>query len=73
MEYEQFEEFLKQINLKKGEFAELVSMNSNSVSNWRQAGKVPHWVKSWLENYIKAKDLDRVADAVAPILRNREG
>lgn len=53
MEYNEFEELLKRAELKKAKFAELVSMNPNSVSNWNKSDKVPEWVKSWLELYIK--------------------
>lgn len=65
---------LNKLNLSKKEFANLSNISYNTVNNWNDENRpVPPWVKSWLENYIKAKDLDRVADAVAPILRNREG
>ena len=72
MNNEQFEELLKKACINKKEFAGLVEMNYTSVTNWASNNNVPRWVKSWLENYIKAKDLDRVADAVAPILSKRE-
>ncbi len=73
MENEQFEELLKQAQINKKKFAELVEMNYTSVTNWSSNNNVPKWVKSWLENYIKARDLDKVAEAIAPILQKRDG
>lgn len=68
MKNEVFEELLKQAKINKKEFANLVEMNYTSVTNWASNDNVPRWVRSWLKNYIKAKKLDEVADAVAPIL-----
>ena len=73
MNKEEFNNLLKQANLTKTEFSEIIDMKYTSVNNWGGSQKFPRWVKSWLENYIKAQDLDRVADAVAPILQKREG
>lgn len=64
MEYKEFEELLKKAELKKTKFAELVSMNPNSVSNWNKSDKVPEWVKSWIENYIKAKKIDDIKNMI---------
>lgn len=70
MNFNEFEELLEKANLKKSEFANLVEMNTNSVSNWSSSNKIPPWVKSWLENYIKAKDMDKVVEAVKPHIKN---
>ncbi len=73
MKKKEFDNILKSIGLSRQEFADITKLTYGSVSNWNDDNKpVPGWVKSWLENYIKAKDLDRVADAVAPILQKRE-
>ena len=69
MNYEIFEELLKEANLTKKEFAELVDMNYTSITNWNKSEKIPFWVKSWLENYIKAKVSDKVIDAVKPFVK----
>ncbi|MGJ0493296.1 helix-turn-helix domain-containing protein [Aliarcobacter cryaerophilus] len=69
MNYEIFEELLKEANLTKKEFAELVDMNYTSVTNWNKSEKIPSWVKSWLENYKKAKVSDKVIDAVKPFVK----
>ncbi len=55
-----FEELLQVAGLSKKEFANLVDMNSNSVTNWNKSDKVPQWVGSWLNLYIenqKCKEL----------------
>lgn len=69
MDFIEFEKLLDSAGLKKGEFASIVGMNANSVSNWSSSDNVPYWVKSWLENYIKAKDMDKVIDAVKPYVK----
>lgn len=69
MNNEDFEELLKNANLNKKEFATLVEMNYTSVTNWSGNNNVPKWVKSWLENYIKAKEMDKVVEAVRPFVK----
>lgn len=65
----EFDETLKGIGLSRKEFATLTNMAYSSVSNWNDENKpVPGWVSSWLDNYIKAKILDTVAEAVKPHL-----
>lgn len=58
MDNKEFESLLKNTGLSKKEFAVEVGMNYNSVTNWNKSDKVPEWVKSWIENYIKAKNFD---------------
>lgn len=67
MNFNEFEKLLEKANLKKSEFANLVEMNTNSVSNWSSSNKIPPWVQSWLENYIKAKSYNDVKDKVLEI------
>jgi len=68
MKKEEFTRILKQENLAKKEFANLVNMSYNTVNNWNDDNKpVPPWVKSWLENYIKAKSYEDVKDKVFKI------
>ena len=66
--YEHFQELLKKANLSKKEFASLVEMNYTSVTNWNSKNTPPKWVKSWLQNYIKAQDLNSVVKAVKPYI-----
>lgn len=56
MDNQTFEELLKDAGLTKKEFAQLVDMNSNSVTNWNKSDKVPQWVNSWLKLYIENKE-----------------
>jgi len=38
-------------------FSTIISYNT--VNNWNDENRpVPPWVKSWLDNYVKAKDMD---------------
>ncbi len=61
---------LKEINLSKKEFAVLSNISYNTVNNWNDDNRpVPPWVESWLENYIKAKDIDKIVDAVKPYIK----
>ena len=61
---------LKDINLSKKEFANLSNISYNTVNNWNDENKpVPPWVESWLENYIKAKDIEKVAQTMKPYIK----
>ncbi len=64
---DEFTEILKSIELSKKDFAEKANISYNTVNNWNDTNKpVPPWVQSWIENYIKAKDMDKVVEAVKP-------
>jgi len=67
MNYEIFETLLKQAKVNKKEFANLVEMNYTSITNWKNTDNVPKWVKSWLQNYIKAKSYKDIKDKVFEI------
>lgn len=67
---DEFTEILKSIELSKKDFAEKANISYNTVNNWNDTNKpVPPWVQSWLENYIKAKDMDKVVEAVKPHIK----
>ena len=55
MNNQTFEELLKSAGLSKKDFATLVEMNYNSVTNWNKSDKIPQWVNSWLTLYIENK------------------
>lgn len=60
---------LEKIGLSKKEFASKSNISYSTVNNWNDDTKpVPPWVSSWLDNYVKAKALDTVADAVGPYI-----
>lgn len=69
MTYKEFEELLKELKINKKEFAGLVEMSYQTIMNWKNTDNVPKWVKSWLENYIKAKDIDKVAATMKPYIK----
>jgi DNA-binding transcriptional regulator YiaG len=69
MNYKKFEELLEQAKINKKEFADMVDMNYVSITNWNKSQKIPNWVESWLKNYIKAKDMDKVVEAVKPHIK----
>ena len=63
MNNQAFEELLKSAGLSKKDFAALVEMNYNSVTNWNKSDKIPQWVNSWLTLYIensKCKELKQL-------------
>ena len=68
MDRDEFNELLKKAELTKKEFAEIIDMRYSSVNNWGSSQQFPRWVKSWLENYIKAKDIDKVAQTIKPYI-----
>ena len=64
MNYDEFENKLKAINLSKKEFSEMVKMSYTGVTNWKQTNAIPGWVDSWLENYEKGKTLDELLNLI---------
>lgn len=69
MNYKYFEELLSKAHINKKTFSELTELSYQTVMNWNNTDSVPKWVKSWLENYIKAKDIDIIAKAVKPYIK----
>ena len=69
MKKQEFDNLLKEINLTRQEFADLTKLAYSTIGNWSDDKKpVPGWVKSWLENYTKAKISDEVIKAVKPFV-----
>lgn len=69
MKKQEFDETLKKIGLSRQEFADMTELSYGAVSNWHDEKKpVPGWVKSWLDNYVKAKDMDNIVEAVKPYI-----
>lgn len=58
MNYDEFENRLKLINLSKKDFSQMVKMSYTGVTNWRQTNAIPGWVDSWLQNYEKSRAID---------------
>jgi DNA-binding transcriptional regulator YiaG len=67
VELSEFKELLKTAGLNKKQFAELLEMQYNTVNAWGSNNNIPSWVKSWIENYIKAKTYDSIKNKVFEI------
>ena len=60
MDKEELKYLLKKANLTKKELAKLTDLAHSTVNNWGSGQNVPHWVKSWLENYIAKKKFETI-------------
>jgi len=61
-------EILRDINLSKKEFSNLIDISFDTVNNWNDEGKlIPTGVQSWLYNFVKAKSYEEVKDVVLEI------
>jgi len=58
MTNEEFKRLLKNANLNKKQLAEILGIAQQTVNCWGTTQNIPYWVETWLENYIKAKDMD---------------
>ncbi|WP_104722794.1 hypothetical protein [Helicobacter mesocricetorum] len=68
MSYNEFDETLEKLGLNKKDFANMVKMSYTSVTNWKQNTEVAGWVDSWLENYAKAKALEKITKVLKPYI-----
>ncbi len=66
MNKKEFNLALKQTGLSQKEFANILGIASQTVNSWGTTQNIPYWVKSWLENYAKAKLADDLINAVSP-------
>lgn len=63
-----FKDLLKKANLSKTNFAKNIGTSSQVVNNWTTTGReIPYWVKSWLENYIKAQSYNDIKNKIYEI------
>lgn len=68
LDINEFKELMKAAELNKKDLAELLTTSYHCVNSWGTNGRdYPYWVKSWLENYIKAKSYDMIKDKVLEI------
>lgn len=73
MDRDEFNSLLKQANISKKEFCALIDLNYETVNTWGSSNiNIPKWVKSWLENYTKAKISDDIIKAVKPYIECNE-
>lgn len=72
MDREEFNRLLVEANLSKKGFCKIIELNYNTVNTWGSSKvNIPKWVKSWLENYIKAKSYNDVKDKVLEIEKSK--
>jgi len=68
-----FKKLLKRANLTKMELATLLEVSYNTINAWGTNGRgYPYWVKSWLENYVKAKELDTIIETLQPHMSDKK-
>lgn len=68
MKKQEFDDILKNNNLTRKDFANLSGIQYTTVGKWNDKDrKIPAWVKSWLENYIKSKSYEDIKDKVLDI------
>lgn len=72
MTKEKYNKTLKEAGLTKKELAGILGVSHQTVNNWGSTNKVPYWIETWLENYIKSKDMDKVIEAVKPYIKSEE-
>lgn len=61
MKKQEFDGLLRDISLSRKEFADITGVAYSTIGNWHDEKKpVPDWVESWLENYIKSKELEKL-------------
>ena len=64
MDIKRYKELLKLSQLSKKELAEKTNLAYSTVNNWGSSQNIPHWVESWLENYIKARFFDKFLEQI---------
>jgi hypothetical protein len=58
MEYQEFKNILKKNRITVKKFSELANTSYNTCNTWSRNNKVPNWVFSWLDLYIKNQKLE---------------
>ncbi|KLE04171.1 hypothetical protein AF78_09075 [Aliarcobacter butzleri L353] len=61
MTKKEFDNLLKDLELTKKEFSNIIGISYITINNWNI---IPSWVNSWFENYIKAKDMNKVISTI---------
>lgn len=65
MNIDRFKELLKQANLTKKAFSELLGTSYQSVNNWGTNDRgYPYWVESWLSLYIENKECKELKEII---------
>ena len=64
----EFKQLLKKAELNKKDLCEILETSYQGVNNWGTNGReYPYWVKTWLENYIKAKSYEDIKNKILEI------
>jgi len=65
MDRNEFKALLKNANLTKQTFADILGTSYNTVNAWGSNGRdYPYWVKSWLTLYIENKECKELKDII---------
>ncbi len=65
MDRELFKKLLKNAQLNKKTFGELLGTSHNTVNAWGSNGRdFPYWVKSWLNLYIENKECKELKEII---------
>ena len=70
MDSKRLKKLLKSAELTKRALAEKTNLAHSTVNNWGSSQNIPHWVESWLENYIKAKHYDKIVEAIETVKKD---
>ena len=70
MDNKRLKDLLKSAELSKKALAEKTNLAYSTVNNWGSSQNIPHWVESWLENYIKARYVERIVEAIETIKKD---
>ena len=70
MDTKRLKNLLKIAGLSKKVLAEKTNLAYSTVNNWGSSQNIPHWVESWLENYIKARCFEKIVEDVEAIKRD---
>ena len=70
MDNKRLKDLLKSAELSKKALAEKTNLAYSTVNNWGSSQNIPHWVESWLENYIKARYFERIVEAIEAIKKD---
>ena len=62
---EEFNKLLERAKLSKKDFASIVGVQYKTVNGWGSPHKIPYWVKSWFENYIKSSELKNIDELIS--------
>lgn len=70
MTKKEFDDKLKSVGITRQDFSDMTGLSYGAINNWNDETKpIPSWVEPFLKNYIKAKDMDKVVEAVKPYVK----